>query len=281
MTRTAAFLTAIGLTMLPAGGASAQPIGTFTWQMQPFCNRVTLALTSAATGFTADGFDDQCGAPVRSGVVGVGVFNPNGSVGITLTIVTAANASPLHVTALVSPTTGQGTWADSVGSSGNFVLAGTASGLPVRPATRALPVVDVAENPRLSTDPCDPGGPATLVLCGTAADQWRSGTPEMPGLQIWRDAEGLVHMRGSVAYTAFVDTREKPIVVLPPGLRPKRTLGFPIAVGTLVAPHQFEIALLVIDGEASPTPGVLKIRGGPNSAGRGVYVGEVAFRVDR
>lgn len=278
------FTTAMGLATLLAGTASAQPIGTFTWQMQPFCNRVTLTLTSVPTGFTADGFDDRCGAAVRAGVLGNGVFNPDGSVGITATVVSAPDAAPVHVVAIVSPTTGQGTWTDSVGNSGGFVLAGSATGLPVRPMPPgALGVTDVAENPRLASNPCDPAVGATLVLCGTATAQWRSGTPELPGLQLWRDAGGLVHMRGSIAYSAYADYREQPILILPPELRPMRTLALPVTVGTLVAPHgPFGEGLLVVEGRTSPTPGVVRFRGGPIfGESRALYVGEISYRVDR
>ena len=58
---------AILMTMAAATTASAQVFGTFPWQMQPYCNAVTLTLTSAPAGFTLDGTDDQCGATIRPG----------------------------------------------------------------------------------------------------------------------------------------------------------------------------------------------------------------------
>ena len=53
---TAALVSMAGVTT-----ASAQVFGTFSWQMQPYCNVVTLTLTSVTGNFTLDGSDDQCG----------------------------------------------------------------------------------------------------------------------------------------------------------------------------------------------------------------------------
>lgn len=117
-----------------ASGASAQVFGTFTWQMQPFCNQVTLTLTSVNGNFTVDGFDDQCGAAKRASAVGMGVFNPDGTVGIDFTIA-SPDSSTVHVTASVSPANGQGTWTDDDRNSGTFAFFGSTPGLPRRPTS--------------------------------------------------------------------------------------------------------------------------------------------------
>ncbi|HUU35579.1 MAG TPA: hypothetical protein VMW48_16045, partial [Vicinamibacterales bacterium] len=44
--------------MAYASTASAQVFGTFTWQMQPYCNQVTLTIMQIPTGYTIDGFDN-------------------------------------------------------------------------------------------------------------------------------------------------------------------------------------------------------------------------------
>jgi len=67
---------------LPASPASAQVL-TLTWQMQPFCNKVTVTLTGLPTGFALTGFDDLCGAGQRASVVGTAVLNPDGHAGVT------------------------------------------------------------------------------------------------------------------------------------------------------------------------------------------------------
>lgn len=116
---------------LPAS-ALAQTFGTFTWQMQPFCNRVTITLSNTPAGFTLDGADDQCGVS-RGSVFGVAVFTPTGTVALNFTIVSAPGGEGVHVSGIVDPGTGSGTWRDSAGNSGTFVMGGGTPGLPARP----------------------------------------------------------------------------------------------------------------------------------------------------
>lgn len=118
---------------LPAP-ARAQVFGTFTWQMQPFCNRVTITLSNTPAGFTLDGADDQCGIS-RGSVFGVAVFTPTGTVALNFTIVSAPGGEGAHVSGMVDPGTGSGSWTDSAGHTGTFVLGGVTPGLPVRPTT--------------------------------------------------------------------------------------------------------------------------------------------------
>ena len=40
---------------------SAQALGTFRWQLQPFCNVVTLTIARENGVYTLDGVDDGCG----------------------------------------------------------------------------------------------------------------------------------------------------------------------------------------------------------------------------
>ena len=120
--------------VLPAM-VSAQVLGTFPWQMQPFCNVVTMTLTSTpAGGWTLDGSDDQCGATNRGSAVGVATFNGGGNVTLNFSIVTAPSGKPVHVSAVVSPATGSGTWTDSAGNAGTFAFFGNTPGLPARPS---------------------------------------------------------------------------------------------------------------------------------------------------
>lgn len=114
--------------------ASAQVFGTFPWQMQPYCNVVTLSLISSATGFTLEGVDDQCGAVNKGSAVGTASFNTAGNVTLNFTIVTAPGGTPVSVSAVVSPATGSGTWTDSAGNSGTFAFFGATPALPSRPS---------------------------------------------------------------------------------------------------------------------------------------------------
>ena len=126
-------MVAAGLVTLAASNASAQVFGTFTWQMQPYCNKVTLTLTSLTANFILDGTEDQCGATNRASAVGVATFNTVGNVTLNFTIVTAPSGKPVHVSAVVSPADGSGTWTDSVGNSGTFAFFGNVPGLLARP----------------------------------------------------------------------------------------------------------------------------------------------------
>jgi len=118
--------TAVLSLLLPVS-ASAQVFGTFTWQMEPYCNRITLTLSSTTAGFTVDGKDDLCGANTGS-AYGVAVFTPGGTVALNFTIVPTPNGKGIHVSAVVNPGTGDGTWTDSAGRSGLFTLGGPGGG---------------------------------------------------------------------------------------------------------------------------------------------------------
>lgn len=135
------------ITTVLASPAAAQDL-TLRWQLQPYCNVVTLTLTPTATGFAVDGHDDQCGAATRAGARGHVTFNPDGSAGVGFTVVTSPGGRGVHVSAIVSAGTGQGTWRDSLGNTGTFVLGGDTPGLPPRPVPAsglAAGVVTAAE----------------------------------------------------------------------------------------------------------------------------------------
>jgi len=118
----------------PALPAVAQSvIGPVSWQLQPYCNVVTLTLTSSAAGFRLEGTDDLCGASNKGSAVGVASPNNSGNYTLNFTIVTAPSGKPVHVSAVVSPGTGSGTWSDSLGNGGTFAFFGSAPGLPARP----------------------------------------------------------------------------------------------------------------------------------------------------
>lgn len=120
------------ITTLPAG---AQPLGTFRWQLQPFCNIVTIQVTQAGGVYRLEGSDDQCGAATVAPVVGVAVLNPTGSIALGLNHVTTPGGAPVHVDAVVTLPGASGTWRDSAGGSGAFVLTpGVGIGGPPRPA---------------------------------------------------------------------------------------------------------------------------------------------------
>ncbi len=119
------------VTLLPAA-AAAEPLGTFTWQQQPYCNRLTLTVTVTGQVFTLDGFDDGCGAEVRSTATGVATLNPNGSASLGISMM-GSGGGAAQLGATINLTTLSGTWNDNFGGSGSFVLNGAEPGDP-RPA---------------------------------------------------------------------------------------------------------------------------------------------------
>lgn len=132
MTRAPHLIWALCGLLLPLA-ANAQPIGTFSWQLQPFCNRVTVNVTQNGGIYTADGYDDQCGGPQRAPLVGLGTPNPDGTIGFGLHIVTVPGGRGVQVDARITLAALGGSWADSAGNSGTFAFAANTGGNP-RPA---------------------------------------------------------------------------------------------------------------------------------------------------
>lgn len=123
-------LLALVLTGLCGGLASAQVFGTFAWRMAPYCNVVTLTITQFPGGYAVDGHDNQCASGPLASATGQVLINPDGTVGVNFTIVTSPAAKGVHVAAIISPANGSGTWTDSIGNSGGFLLAAPGTGLP-------------------------------------------------------------------------------------------------------------------------------------------------------
>lgn len=124
-----------------AGTALAQPVGTFRWQLQPFCNVITVAITQNGAVYRLEGTDDQCGGGAdAASVTGTAFPNADGTIGFGLNIVTAPGGRPVHVDAEISLATFSGTWRDSAGATGAFVLTpGAGNGGNARPLPFAVP----------------------------------------------------------------------------------------------------------------------------------------------
>jgi hypothetical protein len=126
-----------------AATASAQSLGNLKWQLQPYCNVVTVTVTGVAGVYTLEGFDDQCGAPTRAPLTGVATPNPDGTIGFGLNIVTSPGGRGIHVEARISMATLSGPWTDSDGHKGTFALNGSTGGSP-RPLPVSTPVIPPA-----------------------------------------------------------------------------------------------------------------------------------------
>jgi len=127
-----------GVAALAAVAAEAQPLGTFTWQLQPFCNVVTVNVSQQGAVYTMDGYDDQCGAARRAPIVGLGTPNPDGTIGLGWNIVTTPGGRGVQVDARITLPSASGSWTDSAGNAGTLALGastgGSARPLPSSPA---------------------------------------------------------------------------------------------------------------------------------------------------
>lgn len=115
--------------------SEAQVIGVFTWQTQPFCNRVAITITQQGGLYQLTGLDDQCGAG-SAPVYGTAVATATGvNLGFSVALGTGRTS---HLAAVVSLATVSGTWGDGDGNVGTFAFNGTATGGGARPGPAAL-----------------------------------------------------------------------------------------------------------------------------------------------
>lgn len=117
--------------------AAAQTLGTFRWQLQPYCNVLSVTVTQNGASYTLDGYDDQCGAATRAPLVGLATPNPDGTIGLGFHIVTSPAGAPVAVSAAITLATVSGAWRDSGGHSGTFAYNASTGGSP-RPAASAV-----------------------------------------------------------------------------------------------------------------------------------------------
>ena len=78
----------IAIIMMSASVASAQSLGTFRWQLQPYGSVLNLNVTQSGSVYVMTGFEAQCGGNASLPVSGVAVPQANGSVMIGLTTIT-------------------------------------------------------------------------------------------------------------------------------------------------------------------------------------------------
>jgi hypothetical protein len=118
--------------LLMAPAASAQVIGTYRWQLAPYCNVVTLTVVQQGASFVLNGFDDQCGAAQLAGVSGTAQLNPDGTAGLEFTVI-RPDGLTMPVAAVVNLTTLSGSWVDEWSSRNTFVFNPAAASGEARP----------------------------------------------------------------------------------------------------------------------------------------------------
>ena len=176
------FVTAIAFAVVFERAPLAQntTIGTFRWQLQPFCNVITVTVTQSGAQYQIDGTDDMCGAPRAAATVGRAFMNNDGSLGFGLTTITTPGGVALHLDATITLPALNGTWRDSGGNSGTFAfLAGAPTGGPARP----VPPGGIAPGTIVgSPGPAGPAGPAVPAgLAGPAGPAGPTGPQGVPG----------------------------------------------------------------------------------------------------
>jgi hypothetical protein len=269
-----------GAILASPASVAAQVFGTFVWQTQPFCNRLALTLTSTPGGFTVAGTDDGCSSARKASVTGAVLLNGDGTAGLRVSISPTDGAPVVDLWATVSTAHGGGTWSDSAGHSGTLTLGGYVGGLPIRPASPTP--IDVADNPMIQDDPCFAAvRPETPMLCGDSDGHWKHGGLFLPGLQIWKDADGRVHLRGSVYRTSTLAPLS--VVSLPPGWRPTRTVAMSLA-SSRVAEGVGGTAFVIFYGDDFPQAlyrGLVWINSQTDPQHGALHFGEIVLTVDR
>jgi hypothetical protein len=144
--------------------AQAQSLGTFKWQLQPYCNVVAVTITQQGGVYALDGVDDQCGGPQAAAASGTAFLNPDGTIGLGFSIVPSPSGAPVTVDASISVSTLSGSWRDSAGHAGTFSFApGGGTGGAPRPVVSGIGGIGVGSGLTLST-----GANATLAVDPTA-----------------------------------------------------------------------------------------------------------------
>lgn len=140
MLRSSAFAAAL---LFAATIASAQSLGTFRWQTQPYCNVLTLTVTQQGGLYKLDGFDDQCGAATKAPVSGTAVPNADGTLQFGLSIVTSPGGAAAHIAVPINVATLGGPWKDAAGNGGTFAFNARTGGNP-RPLPVGTPAIPPA-----------------------------------------------------------------------------------------------------------------------------------------
>jgi len=132
---------AAALVLSCASAASAQVIGTFSWQSQPYCNVLTMTIVQQGSVYLLTGQDTLCGngaAPITGTAVASG---SNVVMGLTVSL---PSGRAEHLSATVAVNTASGTWADADGHTGPFAINGSISGSP-RPAPSTAALITTAQ----------------------------------------------------------------------------------------------------------------------------------------
>jgi hypothetical protein len=124
----------LSLLGLAAPSASAQSLGTFRWQLQPYGSVLNLNVTQQGAIYTLDGFESQCGGNASLPVSGIAVPQANGSVILGVTTINEQGHG-LHTRATINLTDFSGTWSDNANNTNQTLRFNPGETCPGGPRT--------------------------------------------------------------------------------------------------------------------------------------------------
>jgi hypothetical protein len=188
--------------------AGAQTIGTFYWQLQPYCNTVALTVIQDAAGIRLQGTEDLCDpANPPQPVEGSAVLGSDGfaNIGLTTTIAGQASFTGTRIYARINVTTLNGMWRDSAGRTGQLISVGAPStpGTPMQQRgghgttflhevlegiNRPIPA---AQNVTCFSHPLTDGNPDALILFSVNRGPQSNIRPAVPStISLYYDNNG-------------------------------------------------------------------------------------------
>lgn len=121
--------------------ADAQVVGTFTWQTQPYCNKVSVTVVQHGGVYQLMGSDDLCGAGPAP-VTGTAIPSATGvAMGLTIAY---PGGQAAQLSTSISLASVSGTWTDADGHTGPFAFAQSTGGSP-RPTPASASAIGVGQ----------------------------------------------------------------------------------------------------------------------------------------
>ena len=106
----------------------------------------------------------------------------------------------------------------------------------------------------------------------------------MPGVQVWKDTLGQVHIRGSATISTGNVNGGPGLFRLPADMRPQRVLGMPVVTTPSAGDRSSGTALLRINPTTSGNAGMIRVEQATPSTGGNdnevLHLGEIVFRTD-
>ncbi len=185
--------------VLPAMSV-AQTIGTFHWQMEPYCNTLTLTVVQDAAGIRLQGFEDLCDSIyLPEPVEGSAVLASDGTamVGLNTSIPGGFTNEGGRVVLRIDTTTLNGSWQDDVGRSGALLRvstptrAGTQRGSHSNSFLHEVTADNRGGNISCFSHPRSDGNPGALVLMSRNRGPQTSIRPVVPStVSLYYDDNG-------------------------------------------------------------------------------------------